>query len=146
MVLMPDFRYSLLVSAGYAFMMLLIGVSVLRVDRLATLLTGSVCFAGNAGLVAWTLISPSTEGSNPHPSTLCFNLALMLTVSDGFFEWTNEDGEAFGLERLQEVIRDHRHQSATEILEAMEYTVRRFVGDLPQQDDVTGLIIKRLCE
>jgi serine phosphatase RsbU (regulator of sigma subunit) len=352
MLLMPYFRYSLLVSVGYGFMMLLIGVSVLRVDRLATLLTGSVCFVGYTGLVTWTLISPTTTGPNPHPSGLYFNLALMLAlatgaavfvaaqvrtyveaavremqtrrehdrlkrdleiagdiqrgllpptmpqleqyqfaavchpadqaggdyfdwqevsgqrvvfslgdvtghgigpalvtaacrayvrailglqsspvpllgrvnellchdipegkfvtlvlidldaqnhqcrllsaghgptllvrekdgeiqtfgsqglplglfedqmmeepiqlclepgdfvvaISDGFFEWANASDEAFGLERLYEVIRGHRHESAEGILSAMERSVRDFVGDLPQQDDVTGLIIKR---
>jgi serine phosphatase RsbU (regulator of sigma subunit) len=353
MLLMPAFRYSLLVSVGYAFMMLLIGVSVLRVDRLATLLTGSVCFLGYSGLVAWTLISPTAAGPNPHPAALYINLALMLAlatgaavfvaaqvrtyvqaavremqtrrehdrlkrdleiageiqhgllpptmpqlehyefaavcrpadqaggdyfdwqeitrkrvvfslgdvtghgvgpalvtaacrayvrstlsdqisavsllervnellirdipegrfvtlvlidldvqsnrfrllsaghgptllvreqsgdiqdlgsqglplgliedqlldeplegslepgdlliaVSDGFFEWANQDDEAFGTERLQEVIRHCRHDSATDILNAMEREVRSFVGNLPQQDDVTGLVIKRL--
>ena len=46
MLLFPAQRYTLLLSPGYAFMMLLIGVSVLRMDSLATLLTGLVCFLG----------------------------------------------------------------------------------------------------
>lgn len=334
-------------------MMLLIGVSVLRVDRLATLLTGLVCFLGYTGLAAWVLASPTTTGPNPHPSAMYFNLALMLTlatgaavfvaaqvriyvaaavremqtrrehdrlkrdleiageiqqgllpptmprlehyqfaavcrqadqaggdyfdwqeisskrvafslgdvtghgvgpalvtaacrayvratigeqfsavsllgrvnellhndipegkfvtlvlfdldaeshrfsllsagrgptlvvrarqgnvenfdaqglplglfgdqamdepiqgclepgdlivaVSDGFFEWSNASDEAFGLNRLQEAICAHRGQSAAEILSAMERSVRHFVGDLHQQDDVTGLVIRRV--
>ena len=71
---------------------------------------------------------------------------LIVAVSDGFFEWANQSGEAFGIERLQEVILRHRHASAEGILAAMERAVREFVGNLPQQDDVTGLIIQRLAD
>ncbi len=352
MLLMPEFTYTLLVSPGYAFMILLIGVSVLRVDRLATLLTGLVCLFGYLGLVAWAL-NRQALGPSPHPVAMYFTLSLVLAlatgatffvagqvqtyvaaavrelqtrrehdrlkrdleiageiqqgllppsmpqldqydfaavcrpadqtggdyfdwqeigpsrvvfslgdvtghgvgpalvtaacrayvrstmsdeisvmaalgrvngllnedipdekfvtlvlidldvethrfrllsaghgptlvvaahdgdiqdvgaqglplgladeqmlddpidqplepgdlviaVSDGFFEWANTSGELFGIERLQEVIRTHRHESATDILAAMERTVRQFVGDIPQQDDMTGLVIKRL--
>jgi hypothetical protein len=73
----------LLVSVGYAFMMLLIGVSVLRVDRLATLLTGSVCFVGYTGLVVWVLVSAASVEPSPHPSAMYFNLALMLALATG---------------------------------------------------------------
>ena len=65
---------------------------------------------------------------------------LVVAVSDGFFEWADAADEAFGLERLQEVIRINRHLSAEEILAAMERAVADFVGNLPQQDDVTGLV------
>ncbi len=69
---------------------------------------------------------------------------LIVAVSDGFFEWSNASGEAFGLNRLQQVISAQRRQSAPEILSAMERSVRAFAGDLHQQDDVTGLVIRRL--
>jgi serine phosphatase RsbU (regulator of sigma subunit) len=69
---------------------------------------------------------------------------FVVAISDGFFEWSNASGELFGINRLQEVIITHRHESAKDILSAMERSVREFVGDLPQQDDVTGLVIKRL--
>jgi serine phosphatase RsbU (regulator of sigma subunit) len=353
MLLSPEHRYTLLVSPGYGFMMLLISVSVLRVDRLATALTGVACFLGYVGLVIWVLDSAASVGPNPHPSAMYFNLALMLAlatgaavfvaaqvrvyvvsavsemqtrrehdrlkrdleiageiqkgllppsmpqlehyefaavcrpadqtggdyfdwqemsrqrvvfsvgdvtghgvgpalvtaacrayvraiigvesspvsalgrvnellhkdipegkfvtlvlidldtqshrfrllsaghgptlvvrgedgriqafnsqglplglfgdqtmeepvqgclepgdlivaVSDGLFEWANDSDEAFGLDRLHQVIRAHRHESAEGILCAMEQSVQDFVGDLPQQDDVTGLVIKRL--
>jgi len=355
MLLFPEHRYTLLVSPGYAFMMLLIGVSALRVDPLVTLLTGLVCVMGYAGLLVWVIESPAAPATNPHPAAMYFNLALMLVlatgaacfvaaqvrtyvaaavremqtrrehdrlkrdleiageiqrgllppamprlehyafaavcrpadqaggdyfdwqevseqrvvfsvgdvaghgvgpalvtaacrayvraifgmqsspvsllgrvndllhrdipegkfvtlvlidldarchqcrllsaghgptlvvrgrdghiesldsqglplglfedqileesierslnpgdvivaVSDGFFEWANDSNEPFGLDRLQEVIRAHRHESAEGILAAMERSVREFAGPVPQQDDVTGLIIKRLCD
>ncbi|MHB1032851.1 MAG: PP2C family protein-serine/threonine phosphatase [Pirellulaceae bacterium] len=353
MLLFPEHRYTVLLSPGYAFMMLLISVSVLRVDRVATLVTGLVCFLGYTGLVAWALASSAGTKPNPHPSAMYFNLSLMLAlatgaavfvaaqvrvyvaaavremqtrrehdrlkrdleiageiqkgllpptmpqlehyafaamcrpadqaggdyfdwqeisrqrvvfsvgdvtghgigpalvtaacrayvraiiglqssavsqltrinellykdipdgkfvtlvlidldaenhqfrllsaghgptmvvrrdgghiesidsqglplglfedqmleepvqgclepgdlivaVSDGFFEWADQADEEFGIERLQDVICAHRHESAQEILAAMEQAVRAFVGDLPQQDDVTALIIQRV--
>ncbi len=354
-LLSPELGYTLLVSPGYALMMLLIGVSVLRVDRMATLLTGLVCFLGYAGLVAWVLASAADVGPSPHPVAMYFNMAIMLllatgasvfvaaqvrtyvaaavremqtrrehdklkrdleiageiqqgllppampqlehyefaavcrpadqtggdyfdwqelsrqrivfsvgdvtghgvgpalvtaacrayvratlgvqsspvpllgqvndllhkdipegkfvtlvlidldaqshqfrllsaghgptmlvragdgqiqtcnsqglplglfedqtmeepiqgnlepgdsivAVSDGLFEWANDSDEAYGLERLEEVVRANRHESAEGILAAMERSVGDFVGDLPQQDDVTGLVIKRLAD
>ena len=69
---------------------------------------------------------------------------FVVAISDGFFEWSNASGELFGIKRLEEVIMAHRNESATDILSAMEHAVHEFVGDLPQQDDVTGLVIKRL--
>ena len=69
---------------------------------------------------------------------------MIVAVSDGFFEWSNASDEAFGVDRLEQVIRANRCRSATEILSAMERSVRDFVGDLHQQDDVTGLVIRRL--
>jgi len=353
MLLAPEFKYTLLVSPGHALMMVLIGVSVLRVDRTATLLTGAVCFVGYTALAAWVLAGDAAGVPNPHPAAMYFNLALMLAlatlasvfvagqvrgyvaaavremqtrrehdrlkrdleiagdiqqgllpttmpqlnryefaavcrpadqaggdyfdwqeigpervvfsvgdvtghgvgpalvtaacrayvratiglqispvallervnellhrdipegkfvtlvlidldaenhrfrmlsaghgptlvvrgrdgdvrslgsqgmplgltdiqamdepieaqlepgdlvvaVSDGFFEWTDAADEPFGLDRLQEVIRTNRHRPAEEILTAMERAVGDFVGDLPQQDDVTGLVIRRM--
>ncbi len=69
---------------------------------------------------------------------------LVVAVSDGFFEWTDAADEPFGLDRLEEIIRTNRHRPAEEILTAMERAVGDFVGDLPQQDDVTGLVIRRM--
>ncbi len=40
MLIVPELRYTVLLSPGYALMMVLISVSILRVDRLATLMTG----------------------------------------------------------------------------------------------------------
>jgi phosphoserine phosphatase len=68
---------------------------------------------------------------------------LIVAVSDGFFEWANASRELFGIDRLQQVIQSHRHESAAAILSLMEQEVKKFAGNVPQQDDVTGLVIKR---
>ncbi|MFZ5832164.1 MAG: PP2C family protein-serine/threonine phosphatase [Planctomycetota bacterium] len=81
--LMPEYRYTLLVSPAYALLMLLIGVSVLRVDPTATLLTGLACLAGYMALVVWVLTSASTVEPNPHPTAMYFNLALVVALATG---------------------------------------------------------------
>src|SRR3990172_1314598 len=56
MLLNPEERYTLLVSPGYAFLLILVAVSVLRVDWWATAVTGLFAAGGYAGLVAWALV------------------------------------------------------------------------------------------
>ena len=68
---------------------------------------------------------------------------LIVLCSDGFFEPANSAGEEFGIDRLADVLRTNRHESATRLVELMENEVRQFVGDMPQPDDMTALIIKR---
>ncbi|MHC5023078.1 MAG: PP2C family protein-serine/threonine phosphatase [Planctomycetota bacterium] len=68
---------------------------------------------------------------------------LVTLFSDGFFEWTNEAGEQFGLERLRAVVRENRHESAAAIIERMDDAVRTFAGSQPQPDDMTVVVIKR---
>ena len=81
MLLVPELGYTILVSPGYALIMVLIADSVLRVDRTATLLTGTVCFLGYIGLVLWVLASDAVTVSNPHPFAMYFNMALMLGLA-----------------------------------------------------------------
>jgi serine phosphatase RsbU (regulator of sigma subunit) len=69
--------------------------------------------------------------------------AVVLT-SDGFFEWSNTDGEQFGTARLTEVIRAHRHESAEQIITAMDEAVTGFVGSRAQDDDMTAVVIRRI--
>ncbi len=75
-----------------------------------------------------------------------FSLArgdLVVLCSDGFFEPANSAGEEYGVERLADVLRSNRHESAPRLVELMENQVREFVGDMPQPDDMTALVIKR---
>ncbi len=71
---------------------------------------------------------------------------VLVLFSDGFFETLNGEGKAFGLERLQEIIRKNRHDSAAQILQQMDEAIIEWQGDLPQQDDITAIVIKRLTE
>jgi serine phosphatase RsbU (regulator of sigma subunit) len=68
----------------------------------------------------------------------------LLLLTDGFTDAMNEAHEPFGNERIEEFLRcGGAHQgSAREILEALTAEVRRHVGDAPQHDDMTLVVVK----
>jgi Stage II sporulation protein E (SpoIIE) len=68
---------------------------------------------------------------------------VFVIFSDGFFETHNTEGELFGVARLEKIIRENRHKSADEILDQMDKSIALWQGDQPQQDDITGIVIKR---
>lgn len=68
---------------------------------------------------------------------------IMVLITDGFFEWRNAGGEPFGTKRLLETIRAERDVSCAEIIRRLHQTVVRFIGDRPQDDDLTAVIIKK---
>ena len=83
----------------------------------------------------------------PWPQPEQFTMAsgdIMVFLTDGFFEWENDREEEFGIERIQDVVRDHHESSAEEIIRAMYTAVTRFAGDVPQNDDLTALVIRKL--
>ena len=52
--------------------------------------------------------------------------------------------EMFGMERLVKVIRENHALSAQALLEKIQSEVRLFIGDSPQPDDLTLLVLKVL--
>jgi sigma-B regulation protein RsbU (phosphoserine phosphatase) len=56
----------------------------------------------------------------------------------------NADEDQYGEERLEELLLGLRDVSATEIVEKVMVDIRRFVGDAPQSDDITMLVVKRV--
>jgi len=68
---------------------------------------------------------------------------LVLLATDGFFEWENDAGEAFGLQRMEDVIRAFRDFSPKDIIANLYQTVLKFSNGTEQQDDLTAVIIKR---
>ena len=64
-------------------------------------------------------------------------------ITDGFFEWQNEEGEEYGIERLQETIQRSAHLSANDMISTLYESVRAFVGNVKQADDLTAVIVKR---
>ncbi|MEX2092914.1 MAG: PP2C family protein-serine/threonine phosphatase, partial [Pirellulales bacterium] len=67
----------------------------------------------------------------------------VLLITDGLFEWTNAAGESYGLERLRESILSTSTSSAAEMIRGLYDRARQFIGDLPQEDDVTIVVIRR---
>ena len=68
---------------------------------------------------------------------------LLLLYTDGVTDALNSSTEEFGLERLCAVVKAHRADSADDIIQAINRKVDEFVGDTPQFDDLTLMILKR---
>jgi serine phosphatase RsbU (regulator of sigma subunit) len=69
---------------------------------------------------------------------------ILVLVTDGFVEWANGSDEDFGQDRLKEVIRTNRDLSASAIISKLYSAVVTFAGSMPQLDDLTALVVKRL--
>jgi serine phosphatase RsbU (regulator of sigma subunit) len=70
---------------------------------------------------------------------------LLVLITDGFFEWSNAEGEQFGIARLSESIRANAALPPKEIISQVYAAVREFVGDTAQDDDLTAVILKRIA-
>jgi len=69
---------------------------------------------------------------------------LVVLATDGFFEWENTQGQDFGLERMQNVLRKSRDLPSADIIKELYAAVKEFSNDSKQQDDLTAVVIKRL--
>jgi serine phosphatase RsbU (regulator of sigma subunit) len=67
---------------------------------------------------------------------------VLVLATDGFFEWENDQGEQFGLERMEGVVRASRDSAASEIISHLYDAVIRFSNGTEQQDDLTAVVIK----
>jgi len=68
---------------------------------------------------------------------------VLVVYSDGVTDATNAMGEMFGIERLQVVIARHKSLPATELVSGVLAAVDEFVGEAPQFDDLTLVVVKR---
>jgi sigma-B regulation protein RsbU (phosphoserine phosphatase) len=68
---------------------------------------------------------------------------MVVLYSDGVTEALNLDDEEFGAERLIDSFLRVGGEPATAMVDAVLRDVDRFVGDAPQYDDITLLLLKR---
>ncbi len=68
--------------------------------------------------------------------------AVILLGTDGIWEAHNSEGELFGKDRLHQIIRENADKSAAAIQVAVLDEVSKFRGNLPQEDDITIVVIK----
>lgn len=68
---------------------------------------------------------------------------FLFLYTDGVVDAVDAEGQAFGLERLQQVILGNRGASAAEIASALERSLSSFVGSESQYDDITFVVAKR---
>ena len=71
---------------------------------------------------------------------------LLVVVSDGITESMNASHELFGRERMQELLFNLRGCSAQTVLERIVAGVHSFVGETPQWDDMTIVVMRRMAE
>jgi len=69
---------------------------------------------------------------------------LFLFYTDGFSEAMNADKEEFGENRLQHVLESNPDHTAEQVIEAFKREIFKFVGQAPQHDDMTMLVVKIL--
>jgi len=69
---------------------------------------------------------------------------VFLVLTDGFFEWTNPDGEQFGIDRVARVVRNNHDVSAEVLIQVLRADVEAFARGTPQADDLTAVVIKRV--
>jgi two-component system sensor histidine kinase ChiS len=68
---------------------------------------------------------------------------VVVLYTDGITEAENLAGEQYGIERLCEVVRCNRHQSALAIKQVVLDDVRSHIGQQKVYDDITLLILKQ---
>ena len=69
---------------------------------------------------------------------------ILVLGTDGIHETHDSSGQMFGQQRLQHIVREHAHQSAQNIQDAVIGALERFRGDEPQEDDITLVVVKFL--
>jgi serine phosphatase RsbU (regulator of sigma subunit) len=87
-------------------------------------------------------IVPDLGGAEPRAIALAPG-DLVAVLSDGIFELCNPAGEAFGMERVQRVIRAHRHQTASQLLAVLRDALHAFAAGRPAADDRTAIVVRR---
>jgi sigma-B regulation protein RsbU (phosphoserine phosphatase) len=69
---------------------------------------------------------------------------LVLFFSDGLFEAVNPSGQSFGINRVKDLLVAHRMENANSICRNLWAAVQAFSEDIPNQDDFTTVIVKRI--
>src|SRR5690606_13761366 len=75
-------------------------------------------------------------------TTITATGSILLIATDGLWESPNEAGEAYGKDRIRELIRRHAARSAEEISHAITKQLALFRGKAKQDDDVTFALVK----
>lgn len=86
---------------------------------------------------------PAIQVNPPEPIQLESG-DLYVVLSDGFFEANNPDGEEQGTDRICQVLRRYRQQSAETIQQELRRATDEFTHGAPLDDDRTIIIIKRI--
>jgi sigma-B regulation protein RsbU (phosphoserine phosphatase) len=67
---------------------------------------------------------------------------IFIFYTDGFSEAMNKHKEEFGEDRLQKLLKKISSLAAEQIIHHIKSEIINFVGDAPQHDDMTMLVVK----
>jgi sigma-B regulation protein RsbU (phosphoserine phosphatase) len=67
---------------------------------------------------------------------------LYLFFTDGISEAMNAHDDCFGEQRLGQLVESHAHLPSDELRERVLREISAFVGDAPQHDDMTMILLK----
>ena len=68
----------------------------------------------------------------------------LIFYTDGVTEAMDINHVLFGQDRLEEAIRASNGASAQQLQEAIVRAIRAFTGDIPQSDDLTLFVVRRV--
>ncbi|MFQ5640311.1 MAG: PP2C family protein-serine/threonine phosphatase [bacterium] len=69
---------------------------------------------------------------------------VLTFYTDGFTEASTKDGEEYGEEKLEKTISENKGNSANVVIQNVVRSVKNFVGNHPQHDDMTMVVVKAL--
>ncbi|MBX7223579.1 MAG: SpoIIE family protein phosphatase [Blastocatellia bacterium] len=67
---------------------------------------------------------------------------ILFLYTDGVTESTNLAEEEFGEDRAKEILEQHRHEPLCEVSVKLSDAIREFVGEAPQHDDLTYVLMR----
>lgn len=68
---------------------------------------------------------------------------LLVITTDGFHEACNRENEQYGIEPMEQFIRQHHHMRPRDIIASLYCEIEQHVDGADQADDLTALVIKR---
>ncbi len=87
-------------------------------------------------------ILPKLDTQLPDPIELQPGDTLLL-ITDGFFEWFNPGNEAYGTQRIFDLVRANPRATSAELIHILHQAVVAFGEGTPQADDLTAIVVKR---
>ena len=67
-------------------------------------------------------------------------------ISDGIYEYEDAAGQQFGEEGVANILRRHHQGPMPELVDIMMRAVHEHGGPVPQADDITIVLVRRLPE
>ena len=67
----------------------------------------------------------------------------IVLYTDGATEAKNKENEMFTLERLVDVVKQHKDLAIEEFIVSIKNDIKQFIDDAPQYDDITLVVLEK---